>query len=106
MKPFTRTHHEWLVINRDGSNDLPKPSETPGWTALCLAHEPFLKLMDDHTREFVSRDELDGAWFDMSEPIGPECFCSECQRHIRAQGPWLMATTSANTEDTPVRREM
>jgi len=83
---LANTHNEWLVINRDGSNDLPKAGQIPGWTALCLAHEPYLKLLDDHAREFVSRYELDGAWFDMAEPIGPECFCPECQRQIRAAG--------------------
>jgi hypothetical protein len=80
------THKDWLVIKRDGSNYLPKAGQTPGWTALCLAHEPFCKLMDDHTREFVGRYELDGAWFDMAEPIGPDCYCPECRRQLAAAG--------------------
>ncbi len=83
---LANAHKEWLVIKRDGSNYLPKPGETPGWTALCLAHQDYLKLMDDHTREFVSKYELDGAWFDMAEPIAPECFCPECKRQITAAG--------------------
>jgi hypothetical protein len=83
---LANTHKDWLVIKRDGSNYLPKAGQTPGWTALCLAHEPFRQLMDDHTREFVGRYELDGAWFDMAEPIGPECFCPECRRQLAADG--------------------
>jgi hypothetical protein len=83
---LAKTHPEWLVIKRDGSNYLPKAGETPGWTALCLAHDAYLKLMDEHTREFVGRYELDGAWFDMAEPIGPECFCPECRKQIAAAG--------------------
>ncbi len=83
---LANTHKEWRVIKRDGSTYLPKPGQTPGWTALCLAHEPFLKLMDDHTRELVSRYELDGAWFDMAEPISHECFCPECRRQLAAAG--------------------
>ena len=83
---LANTHKEWLVIKRDGSNHLPKAGQTPGWTALCLAHESYLKFMDDHTREFVGKYELDGAWFDMAEPVGPECFCAECQRQLRADG--------------------
>lgn len=79
-------HREWLVIKRDGSNYLPKKDQTPGWTALCMAHEPYLKLMDDHTREFVKKYELDGAWYDMAEPISHECFCPECQRQIKESG--------------------
>ncbi len=80
------THKDWLVIKRDGSNYLPKAGQTPGWTALCLAHEPFCKLMDEHTREFVGRYELDGAWFDMAEPIAPECYCPECKKQLVAAG--------------------
>jgi hypothetical protein len=83
---LANTHHEWLVIDRDGSNHLPKPGHTPAWTALCLSHEPFVQLMEEHSREFVSRYALDGAWFDMAEPVGPECFCVECQRQLRAKG--------------------
>lgn len=80
------THKDWLVLKRDGSNYLPKAGQTPGWTALCMAHEPYLKLMDDHTREFVSKYDLDGPWFDMAEPISHECYCPECKRQIAAAG--------------------
>lgn len=90
-------HRDWLVIKRDGSNYLPKPGETPGWTALCLAYEPFVRLMLDHTREFVSRYALDGAWFDMPVPVAGECFCPECLRQIRAKG--------LDPEDKKVQRE-
>jgi hypothetical protein len=79
-------HPEWLVIKRDRTNYLPKFDQTPGWTALCLAYDGFVKLMLDHTREFVSRYELDGAWFDMPVPIAQECFCRECLRQLRARG--------------------
>ncbi|MBU4461044.1 MAG: beta-galactosidase trimerization domain-containing protein [Verrucomicrobia bacterium] len=80
------THKDWLVLKRDGSNYLPKAGQTPGWTALCMAHEPYLKLMDDHTREFVSKYDLDGPWFDMAEPISHECYCPECKKQIAAAG--------------------
>ncbi|MBM4156925.1 MAG: hypothetical protein FJ221_18165, partial [Lentisphaerae bacterium] len=83
---MAETHKDWLVIKRDGSNYLPKAGQTPGWTALCMAHEPYLKLMDDHTREFVSKYDLDGPWFDMAEPISHECHCPECKRQIAAAG--------------------
>jgi hypothetical protein len=83
---MAETHKDWLVIKRDGSNYLPKAGQTPGWTALCMAHEPYLKLMDDHTREFVSTYDLDGPWFDMAEPISHECHCPECKRQIAAAG--------------------
>jgi hypothetical protein len=83
---LANAHNEWLTLKRDGSNYLPKAGQTPGWTALCLAHQEYLKLMDDHTREFVSKYELDGAWFDMAEPISHECFCPECRRQIAAAG--------------------
>jgi hypothetical protein len=76
----------WRVIKRDGSDYMPKVGQTPGWTALCLAHEDYLKLMDDHAREFVSKYEIDGAWFDMAEPISHECFCPECKRQLVAAG--------------------
>lgn len=79
-------HPEWLVIKRDGGNYLPGPGQTPGWTALCLASEPFVELMLDHTREFVARYPLDGAWFDMPVPINGECFCPECMKQLRAEG--------------------
>lgn len=80
------THHEWLVINRDGSNHLPKKGQTPSWTALCLAHKSFVDLMADHVREFVAAYELDGAWLDMAEPVSYECFCPECIRQIKERG--------------------
>ena len=83
---LANAHKEWLVVKRDGSDYLPKPGGIPGWTALCLAHPDYLKLMDDHAREFVSKYELDGAWFDMAEPISSECFCPECRRQIAASG--------------------
>jgi len=79
-------HPEWRVIKRDGSDYMPKAGQTPGWTALCLAHQDYLRLMDDHTREFVSMYALDGAWFDMAEPISSECFCPECKRQMAASG--------------------
>ena len=79
-------HRDWLVIKRDGSNYLPKQGATPGWTALCLSYEPFVQLMLDHTREFVSRYPIDGAWFDMPVPIAGECFCPECLRQLKAKG--------------------
>lgn len=80
------THHEWLMLKRDGSNYLPKKGQTPGWTALCLGQQSFVDLMVEHTREFVSRYELDGAWYDMAEPIAPECHCAECVRALKAAG--------------------
>jgi hypothetical protein len=83
---LANTHKDWLVTTRAGGNYLPKAGQTPGWTALCLAHEPFCQLMDEHTREFVGRYELDGAWFDMAEPISHECFCAECKRQLAAAG--------------------
>jgi len=79
-------HPEWLVFKRDRTTYLPKFDATPGWTALCLAHAPFVELMVAHTREFVSRYDLDGAWFDMPVPIQSECFCVECLRQLRAKG--------------------
>ena len=77
---------EWRVLKRDGSDYMPKAGQTPGWTALCMAHEGYLKLMDDHTREFVAKYELDGAWFDMAEPISHECYCPTCKRQLVAAG--------------------
>ncbi len=79
-------HADWLVIKRDRTNYLPKFDQTPGWTALCLAHDDFVELMLKHTREFVSRYELDGAWFDMPVPIAGECFCRRCLDTLRAKG--------------------
>ncbi len=79
-------HADWLVVKRDRTNYLPKFDQTPGWTALCLAHDDFVELMLKHTREFVSRYELDGAWFDMPVPIAGECFCRHCLDMLRAKG--------------------
>jgi hypothetical protein len=78
-------HPEWLVMKRDRTSYLPKFDQTPGWTALCLAHNDFVDLVLQHTREFVSRYELDGAWFDMPIPIGGECYCSRCLELLRAR---------------------
>ena len=84
---YLAAHHpEWLVVKRDGTTYLPKPDQTPGWTALCLAHKDFVQLEVDHTREFVGRYEIDGAWFDMPVPVAGECFCAECLRQIRGEG--------------------
>jgi hypothetical protein len=90
-------HPEWLVIRRDGTTYMPKPDQTPGWTALCLAHEDFVRLEVDHAREFVGRYEIDGAWFDMPVPVAGECFCPECLRQIRGEGK--------DPFDTKVQRE-
>lgn len=86
-------YREWLVIKRDGSSYLPKPGAAPGWTALCLAHRPFV----EHTREFVSRYPLDGAWFDMPVPVAGECFCPQCLRQLLDKG--------LDPKDTKVQRE-
>jgi hypothetical protein len=84
---YLAAHHpEWLVIRRDGSNYLPKAGQTPRWTALCIAQEGFVRLMEEHTREFVSHCPIDGAWFDMPYPIGGECFCPECVRQLKERG--------------------
>lgn len=83
---MANAHPEWLVIRRDGSNHLPKKGQAPGWTALCPAHEGFVQAMCDHAKEFMSRYELDGPFFDMSEPKDPECFCPECVRQLKERG--------------------
>lgn len=83
---LAEAHPEWLVVKRDRTNYLPKFDQTPGWTALCLAHEKFVQLMLDHTREFVAKYPIDGAWFDMPVPIAGECYCRECLRQMRAAG--------------------
>lgn len=79
-------HPEWLVIKKDGSNYLPKKGQTPGWTALCLANKSFLDLMADHINEWVQKYNIDGVYFDMTEPITTECYCKECLRQIKASG--------------------
>lgn len=79
-------HPEWLVFKRDRTTYLPKFDQTPGWTALCIAQEGFVKLMEEHAREFTSRYPIDGAWFDMPFPIAGECFCEECLAQLRARG--------------------
>jgi hypothetical protein len=79
-------HPEWLVFKRDRTTYLPKFDQTPGWTALCIAQEGFVKLMEEHTREFVSRYPIDGAWYDMPYPINGECFCEECLSQLRGRG--------------------
>ncbi len=94
---MAQQHKEWLVLKRDGSSYLPKATETPSWTALCIAQEGFVRLMEEHTHEFVSRYEIDGAWYDMPFPRGAECFCAECMRQLRGRG--------LNPMDTRVQRE-
>lgn len=79
-------HPEWLVFKRDRTTYLPRFDQTPGWTALCIAQEGFVRLMEQHTAEFVSKYPLDGAWFDMPYPIAGECFCEECLSQLRARG--------------------
>ncbi len=79
-------HPEWLLVKRDRTNYLPKFNEAPSWTALCLAHEDFVQLMIDHAVEFVSRYEIDGAWFDMPVMRDGECYCPACLEQMRAQG--------------------
>ncbi|MBL0156758.1 MAG: beta-galactosidase trimerization domain-containing protein [Bryobacterales bacterium] len=79
-------HPEWLVFKRDRTTYLPKFDQTPGWTALCIAQEGFVGLMEAHTREFVSRYPIDGAWYDMPYPIAGECFCEECLSQLRGRG--------------------
>jgi hypothetical protein len=95
---YLAAHHpEWLVIKRDRTTYMPEADQTPGWTALCLAHRDFVQLEVDHTREFVSRYEIDGAWFDMPVPVAGECFCPECLRQIREEGK--------DPFDTKIQRE-
>lgn len=77
---------EWLAVKGDRTNYLPKFDQTPGWTALCIAHPGFVQLMVEHTKEFVSRYAIDGAWFDMPFPINGECYCPECLRQLRSRG--------------------
>jgi hypothetical protein len=93
---LARTRPEWLARRRDGSAFLPKPGETPGWTALCLAHEGFLSLVLEHLSEVVARHPVDGLWLDMPVPIEGQCFCDECQRQVRAAG--------GDPFDTPTQR--
>ena len=79
-------HPEWLTLNRDRQNYLPKFDQTPGWTSLCLSREAFVQLMLNHVEEFVSKYDLDGIWMDMPAPIDAQCYCDECLRQIRAKG--------------------
>jgi hypothetical protein len=93
---LARTRPEWLVRKRDGTTYMPGPGETPGWTALCLVHEPFVATVLDHTREIVSRYPVDGVWFDMPVPVAGECFCEACAKAIRDGG--------GDPLDTPTQR--
>jgi len=79
-------HPEWNMRKLDGSDYRPKIGEIPGWTALCLGNREFVDLMANHIQEFVSKYELDGAWFDMAEPIAQECYCNDCLHQITASG--------------------
>jgi hypothetical protein len=79
-------HPEWRQRKRDGSDYQPGPKETPGWTALCLTNPDFVRLMRDHSHEFVSRYELDGAWYDMPVPRSAECWCRNCKLAMEARG--------------------
>jgi hypothetical protein len=80
------SHPEWNMVKSDGTNYLPKAGEIPGWTALCLGNKDFVDLIARHVREYVAKYDIDGAWFDMSFPKAPECYCSECLRQIKAGG--------------------
>lgn len=79
-------HPEWNMLKRDGSDYRPEDGDTPGWTALCLGNKDFVDRVASDTSEFMSEYDLDGAWFDMAEPIVPECYCKECIRQIKASG--------------------
>jgi hypothetical protein len=83
---LAENHPEWLALNRNRESYLPKFNETPGWTALCIANQGFVSLVSRHTREFVSRYAIDGAWFDMPYPRNGECFCDVCLRQLREKG--------------------
>jgi hypothetical protein len=98
---LAENHPEWLVFKRDRTTYLPKFDETPGWTALCLSHRDFVELEVKHTREFVGRYELDGAWFDMPIPINAECFCAECLRQLKSRGqdPFSRAVQCAHKQE-------
>ncbi len=84
---LSRQHPEWRRVLESGQPDLGLRGDgTPGWTALCLSYPDFQKLVLDHTREFVSRYELDGPWFDMPWPKQGSCWCPECRRRMRERG--------------------
>jgi hypothetical protein len=87
-------HPEWLVWKRDRTTYLPKFNETPGWTAICLMNTDFVQQVLDHTKEFLTKYDLDGPWYDMPFPIGGECFCPKCLAHFHAHGldPFDLAT--------------
>lgn len=87
-------HPEWLVWKRDRTTYLPKFNETPSWTALCLSNEDFVQQVLNHTREFLTKYDLDGPWYDMPFPIGGECFCPKCLAHFHAAGLDPLDTTN------------
>jgi alpha-L-fucosidase len=93
-------HPEWLVFKRDRTTYLPKFDEVPRWTALCLAHEDFVALVLDHSKELLTRYDLDGIWYDMPLPIDGECFCARCLELIRANGedPFDVAVQRAHKQ--------
>lgn len=79
-------HPEWLARRRDGSTYLPEPDEPPGWTALCLAHPDFVELVLSHSKELLTRYDVDGIWYDMPLPIAGECHCDHCCEEITREG--------------------
>lgn len=79
-------HPEWLVFTRERMTYLPRFNETPGFTALCLAHDDFVELMLAHSREFLSCYPLDGVWYDTPVPRDGECFCAACLEAFRKAG--------------------
>lgn len=94
-------HPEWLVFKRDRTTYLPKFDEAPAWTALCLSHNDFVNLVLDHSREFLTKYDLDGIWYDMPLPIGGECFCSTCLSTLHQAGldPFDVAVQRTHKQD-------
>jgi hypothetical protein len=93
-------HPEWLVFKRDRSTYLPRFDEPPHWTALCLSHNDFVELVLNHSRECLTRYDLDGIWYDMPLPIDGECFCTVCLSWLRAAGldPFDVAAQRAHKQ--------
>lgn len=84
---LAEAHPEWLCFRRDRTSYLPRFDETPGWTALCLSNPDFVDLMLEHSREILTRYDVDGIWYDMPLPNSDlECFCARCLTDLRSRG--------------------
>lgn len=83
---------DWRQVDREGRLDGRPPlgnhnnnEPETAWKSLCM-NSPYINHLEEHTKEFVKKYEIDGVFFDIVRQTRPGCVCTHCLSSMKQLG--------------------